>query len=199
MPPAAPPAPAERFARLIDGLCRAVAARSFRGGLAGPLIILIWSRLRRLGVRFARLAARIEAGALPVARRRPTASRPARPAPPRLPRGFAWLVRLVPQASAYGSQLQHLLAEPEMAALLDRRAADGPNPAPALPDAGGASPARPPTAAARKRAGGSLPSRRPRPAARTDPARPARLPPANSGVSTRRPARPDRSVQGTNP
>ncbi len=37
---------------------------------------------------------------------------------PRLPYKFAWLVRLVPEAASYGSQLRHLLSEPEMAALL---------------------------------------------------------------------------------
>src|ERR1019366_837035 len=53
--PAAPPAPAERFALLIAGLCRAVAAQSAGGRMAGPLIVLIWCRLRRLGARFAGL------------------------------------------------------------------------------------------------------------------------------------------------
>ncbi|MBV8095775.1 MAG: hypothetical protein JOY71_02935 [Acetobacteraceae bacterium] len=38
--------------------------------------------------------------------------------PARLPSGFGWLIRLVPGAAIYGSQLQHLLADPEMAALL---------------------------------------------------------------------------------
>ncbi len=115
----APHPPAERFARLIDGLCRAVAARSGRG-LAGPLIVLIWSRLRRIAARFALLAGRIRDGRLaaPAARRRHRAA-PRPPAPrPRLPRGVAWLVRLVPEAAASGAQLQHLLADPEMAALI---------------------------------------------------------------------------------
>ncbi len=118
--PSTPPAPAERFALILDGLCQAVAARGGgRDRLAGPLVILIWSRLRRLGVRFAALAARIAAGR----HRRFLARRPPRPTPRRpaqrpLPHGPAWLLRLVPQASGYGSQLQHLLAEPEMAALI---------------------------------------------------------------------------------
>ena len=42
-----------------------------------------------------------------------------RPARRDLPHGPLWLVRLVPQASAYGSQLQHLLADPEFAALAE--------------------------------------------------------------------------------
>ena len=131
--PTPPSSPAERFAGVIDLLCRAVAARGGRDGLAGPLVVLIWSRLRRMAGRFARLAARTGAGVPPAASRRPATPRPARPPPPRLPpprlppprlppprlpRGFAWLVRLVPATASGGSQLQYLLAEPEMAALL---------------------------------------------------------------------------------
>jgi len=36
----------------------------------------------------------------------------------KLPQGFAWLVKLVPEAAVYGSQLNFLFAEPEMAGLL---------------------------------------------------------------------------------
>ena len=115
-----PPAPAAQFAAIIDLLCRTVAARIGGGRLAGPLIILICRRLRRMATRFAALAAR--AGARPrpatAVARRPASPRPAsaRPAPA-LPRGVAWLVRLVPESSAAASQLQHLLTGPEMAAL----------------------------------------------------------------------------------
>jgi hypothetical protein len=35
-----------------------------------------------------------------------------------LPRRFGWLVQQVPQAAPFGSQLQHLLTDPEMAAVL---------------------------------------------------------------------------------
>jgi hypothetical protein len=106
---------------VIEGLCQAVAARSAGGRMAGPVIILIWTRLRRAAARFAALAARVRAGALPSpAPLRPrAASRPARPRPPhRLPGGFAWLVRLAPEAACFGGQLQHLLSDPEFAALL---------------------------------------------------------------------------------
>jgi hypothetical protein len=120
VPPATLPTSADRFARIIDGLCRAIAAQGAWGRLTGPLMLLVWSRLRRMAVRFASLAARVQAGT--AAPRRPAAPRPAggrrRPPYQRLPRGFAWLVRLVPQAASGASQLQHLLAEPEMATLL---------------------------------------------------------------------------------
>jgi hypothetical protein len=118
----APPAAADRFVLIIDGLCRVVAARHGRG-LAGPLIVLIWGRLRRLAARFAVLAAHVRAGTLPATRRRATPRPAAAPrafvAPPRTPRGFAWLVRLVPEAAPYGEVLRHLLDDPEMAALLE--------------------------------------------------------------------------------
>ena len=117
--PVPPPAPAERFDRLIAALCRAVAGRGLARGLAGPLIVLIWSRLRRLAARFAALSARIAAGRARRirCRRRPraTARRTARRA---LPQSRAWLIRLVPEAAASGEQLRYLLAEPEMAALV---------------------------------------------------------------------------------
>lgn len=114
-------APAERFAQIIDTLCSAVAARAATHRLARPVLVLLWSWLRRTARRFGRLAARVQAGR-PSRPRRPAAPRPPRPrAPrtPRLPRGFAWVIRLVPYAAAgSASQLQHLLAEPDMAALI---------------------------------------------------------------------------------
>ena len=114
-----PRPPHERFAAIIDLLCRTVAARIAGGGLAGPLIMLIWRRLRHMGTRFAAIAARHGAGTLHPPRHRPRAPRPprARPREP-LPRGNAWLLRLVPDAVGGASQLQHLLADAEMAALI---------------------------------------------------------------------------------
>ena len=117
-----PPTPQARFAAIVELLCRAVAARIAGGRLAGPLIVLICRRLRRLGARFADLAARHAAGTLPAPRRRPHPRRPpaARPRPtqPPLPRGMTWLVRLVPETASGASQLQHLLADAEMASLI---------------------------------------------------------------------------------
>ena len=116
--PAPPPALSDRFACVIDGLCRALAARGAGRGLAVPLMLLLWSRLRRTAARFARLAEKVRAGTLPPPRHRLRSPRPAQPPPPRLPRGYAWLVRRLPQAAAAASQLQHLLADPAMADLL---------------------------------------------------------------------------------
>src|SRR5579859_4017940 len=92
------------------------------GRLERPLALLILDRIRGIAQRFARLATRIGAGKyMPrrpaAAPRRRTAPRPCRPNP--LPQGFAWLIKLVPEAAVYGSQLQFLFADPEMAALLE--------------------------------------------------------------------------------
>jgi len=120
VPPPPNQTPAARFALIIEALCRAIAARSARHRLAGPILLLLWSRLRRTAARFARLAARIDAGLPPVARHRPAAPRPPRVRPkPRLPEGFAWVVRLVPEAACSASQLQHLLEDPQVAALIE--------------------------------------------------------------------------------
>lgn len=120
------PSVADRVAGIIDALCIAVPTLIARDRSAGPLTILIYSRLRRLRARFAALAARVAAGTLPAARRRAAAcpempaARPMQPRTPRLlPGGFGWLARLVKGAACFGGQLQHLLlTDPEMASLL---------------------------------------------------------------------------------
>ncbi len=111
--------PAERLARIIDGLCQAVAARGPGGFLATPLLVLLWSRLKQASVRILRLAAR--AGTPPAPRaalRQPAARQPVQHPPRRLPHRAGWLLQPVPDARAIAAQLQHLLAQPDMAALL---------------------------------------------------------------------------------
>ena len=122
-----PPTPSDlsdRFAVIIESLYRAT-ARTVRDPMVAPLILLICARLRRITARFAALAARYAAGTLRPAR--PPQARTADPDPPpprdppprdKLPRGYAWLIRLVPGAASYGSQLQYLLSQPEMAAMI---------------------------------------------------------------------------------
>jgi len=66
------------------------------------LLILIFRRLQRMSARFAALSA---ASVPPKPHRSCTTRRPARPPEPqpprnRLPRNFAWLIRLVPEAWA---------------------------------------------------------------------------------------------------
>ena len=115
--------PAERLGCILDLLCQAIAARGAGGVLTLPLLLLLWRRLRRIGVRATKVAARIAAGLSPAASRPGPRSHPAAPRSPRppalrLPGGYGWLVPLVPGAPAYAGQLQHLLADPQMAPLL---------------------------------------------------------------------------------
>ncbi len=115
--------PAERLARIIDDVCKAAAARAPRGFLAIPILMLLWARLKRMSFRITRLAARAAAGTLRTppraAPRQPLSRRPPATPPRRLPRRTGWLCQPVPAACAYASQLQHLLSEPDMVALLD--------------------------------------------------------------------------------
>jgi hypothetical protein len=111
----------DRLAMTFDGLCRAVAARSFRGALAGALICLIWSRIRRVERDFLALVARVQAGV--VGRRvvgRRGVSGVGRAVSVRvLPRRFGWLLGLVPnEAACFGGQVRTVLEEPEMVAVL---------------------------------------------------------------------------------
>ena len=54
-------APADRFALIIGSLLQAVAEQGGKR-IAGPLTMLIWSRLRRMAARFAAIAAALQAG-----------------------------------------------------------------------------------------------------------------------------------------
>ena len=117
-----PPTPfglSQRLALVLQSLRTAIAACAGRDRTAVAVVLLAWPYLHRLAARFAALAARVRAGEASVAptRVRTTAEAPRlRPAP--LPQGFAWLIRLAPEAAALGGQVRHLLADPELAALL---------------------------------------------------------------------------------
>ena len=122
MPILSPPTPAERFADILWYLAQAVVTRS-AFGLSQPLINLIITRIRDAKQAFARLAARIEAGTYAPRRRASTPPRPPavqkpRPPPNPLARKFGWLLPLVPGAVVFRGQLETLLRDPEMAALL---------------------------------------------------------------------------------
>ena len=115
------PLPAERFATLLFWLGKTLTTRHLAGTLAGPLFFLIMGRLKAFRYAFARLAARIEAGTFSPRRspppRQPSTEKKTRRRTP-LPQGFAWLIKMVPETAASASQLQFLLAEPDMAALI---------------------------------------------------------------------------------
>ncbi len=116
----------ERFSLSIDGLLRAVAAAIVGGRMNGAVILLVWTRIKRTETRVLALVAAIRAGRVRggwvVEARATCASAAPRAVPPaflKVPRSFAWLIVLVPyHAAGYASQLRHLLAEPDMVALL---------------------------------------------------------------------------------
>src|ERR1700678_927145 len=117
-PPCPPP---ERMATILQWLTRAVVSMMGGERLALSVISLIVERIRGIKQRFADLAARISAGQYtPRNRTVPPQRRPGQPPPPKspLPNTFGWLLKLVPQAVGYRSQLEHLLRDPEMAGLL---------------------------------------------------------------------------------
>jgi hypothetical protein len=125
----------ERVAVTLEGLCKAVAARIKGGAMSAVMIVLVWTRIRRIEGKFQKLLARFRAGRL---RARPAVARGpgtreggtreggAREgggrkggAPAGVPRHFGWLLQAVPyEAAGFASQLRHMLAEPEMVALL---------------------------------------------------------------------------------
>ena len=109
----------------MAGLRGVLAAHMVKDRSAVEVLFLAWARLGRLGSRFEALVAALRSGRLPAGPAPRERAVPAFELPrleglpqPRLPGGFGWLIRLVPGAAVYGSQLQYLLADPEMAALL---------------------------------------------------------------------------------
>ena len=87
MPPAALSTPTplpDRLAGIFEGLFRWVANRGTRNPAAGPLLLLAWTRLRRLSDRFAALVAAAQAGQLPAARSERRRAPSAGGSPPRV-------------------------------------------------------------------------------------------------------------------
>ena len=112
--PIPPNSPVVRLVRMLDELCAVIAARGAGGVLTVPLFFLLWKRVRHTALRAIKLAA---GKPPPITRPRKT-PRPPRPPILRLPRAFAWIVRVVPGTAVYGLKLQHLLAQPELAPLV---------------------------------------------------------------------------------
>ena len=147
----------DAFALIMERLCQIVAAQSYRERMAAPLILLIWTRLRRLG-------GAVRRPRRPGPRRHPplTRSRAPRRVPPGIPSGLssaassAKRLRLArPARGAGGGRLRvAVAASPDRSGVRGahrRRAADGAGVAPALPDAGRRTPpllARPSRSAA---------------------------------------------------
>ncbi len=120
-----PSSPSERFALTCLALCRAVAASLAFGLMRPPMIVLVWSRVRRAEVAFLDLVSRIAAGRYragavrPVVKPSDCVARAGLGARGGLPRRFGWLMGMMPsEAANFGSQLRAILAEPEMAAVV---------------------------------------------------------------------------------
>jgi hypothetical protein len=118
--PTLPLAPdfARRLGAILLGLAALVARSFLRDPFRAPLILPLWTHLtraaRRLNRAFTRLAA-----ALPTPPRRSRASGPHRR--PAFPTRRGWLAAaLGPEAAAYATQIESLLAEPEAADALAR-------------------------------------------------------------------------------
>ncbi len=121
--PITPPTAAERFITIVRCLSAAVVAMMAGNQLPASLIKLVVDRLRGIQHRFVYLAARLRAGTHVVRQRAATASkRPGQPPPQNpLPTSFGWVVPLlpIPQGGGFRSQLDFLLNDPEMQALLE--------------------------------------------------------------------------------
>jgi hypothetical protein len=128
-----------RFALIMDGLGKAVAARIGYYPITAPMIVYIWKRLNKLNQRFQALAALIRAGKLPPERPyrpravvRPAAAAPDPDAAPRpwpmwrwlstwRPGWLCWVAPSLPGhigAACFGAGLSSLLRDPEMVALI---------------------------------------------------------------------------------
>jgi hypothetical protein len=116
--PIPPNSPVQRLVGILDELCAVIAARRAGGVLTVPLFFLLWRRVRHTAVRAIKLAARITAGVPPRITRPRAAPRPPRPPTLRLPCRFAWVAVVVPGTAVFGCQLQHLVAQPELAPLV---------------------------------------------------------------------------------
>jgi len=106
---------------VIRALPGAVGGWTVRGLLSDVLALLLYRRLGQICQKIERLVARFQAGRL--WQRKPGARAGARSATKMgaqiWPGQFAWLVRKAGyQAAGYGCQLEHILGQPEMVALL---------------------------------------------------------------------------------
>lgn len=109
------------LAVIVQGLCRQVAAHIARDRAAGPWIVLVWSRISRIGQRFSRIHALYLAGTLPKPRRSYRLTKPRAPAKrPKLvlPAHGPWLLQKIPETALYGGELRQMLDDPQMPALL---------------------------------------------------------------------------------
>ena len=196
-----PAIPTNNLAPIIEVLLDLIARHGHMRRVPGPLVVTIWQRVRAIATQVAALMARMQAGTL---RRHPHRRAPAPrvaprrpPTPSPLPHGHAWLVVLIQETAVSASHLQHMLADPDLPALLQTapqlRRALRPlcrmlgvklPPPPAAPQAGPSAPVPdPPPAPApapmpdMAATAGRLPQPGPAPPSPRHPPRPSRLSP----------------------
>ncbi len=122
------PSTAWRFAAIIRDLSGAAGMRMRADPATVPKLSLLQAWLHNTIRRFVALAQRAKAGPLPPPRPRAPRPAPGRPEPtphpprprqPEMPRQFLWVVRLLGvEATGCANQLDYLLKDPEMQALL---------------------------------------------------------------------------------
>jgi hypothetical protein len=103
------------------GLAQRVDNCQYTGWLVPAVVRLILDQIRTINQAFTRIATRVAAGTYSPRRRsgppKPSVQRKS-PGKRKLPQGFAWLRKLVPEVGVLGSQLQIVLADPEIAAVI---------------------------------------------------------------------------------
>ena len=107
---------------ILGTFLKAAGVRSSRERALIPIVERLWHRVNRLRNRFARLLAKLATGWRPKLVAGPARARPAntdRVRPEALPRGHVWLYAMLPgDAASCASQLQAMLADPGMRAVL---------------------------------------------------------------------------------
>jgi hypothetical protein len=107
---------------IVEVLLALIAKHGHMRRLPGPIVVMVWQRVRSIATQVAALLARMQAGTLrrhPHRRPPSTPTTPRRPATPSpLPQGHAWLIALIQETAVSGSHLQQLLAHPDLPAQL---------------------------------------------------------------------------------
>ena len=110
-----------KLSLILSDLRAAIAVRAARDRMLVVMLCAVWGRIARMGTRLERLIAQWRAGKLPTQPRPRAGGTRSAATPgsrPRFPNSPGWLMLRVRETAAFGSQLQHLLSEPEWAEFL---------------------------------------------------------------------------------
>lgn len=106
------------FLLILTHLRAAIAVRAARERALSPLFVLVWGRVARMAQRMERLFARWKAGTLPPPRPSQAGRTRKACAATGYPTGANWLVGHAQEVVAFGSQIAHVLHDPEFAAFV---------------------------------------------------------------------------------